>query len=280
MLNGTFTIKHNIDGMLLRSNIEGMPLYYSDGGRKEAGFESCAGDCFVRAISIACELDYKEVWNQLNEYKHKLSYQRSLGWNGRNEVHKTPDKGVSINVANQLLEPLGWKEYEYTTDYHWDRQAVARLPLVDSIEASDICNSSTPPKASRGRKVSKSLIPKGRCIILLNTHAIAVVDHKLYDKGDTVLGRSGSPRFVKSFFFPVAEEGQEQEFKPMERTIEVEKPVKKVNRRRKLTDEQVREIRFYRNNYNMSLEGIGLHFGISGAMVHNICARKVYKHVD
>jgi hypothetical protein len=40
---------------------------FNDGGRKVAGFKGSAGDCVVRAVAIASELPYQEVYDALSE---------------------------------------------------------------------------------------------------------------------------------------------------------------------------------------------------------------------
>ena len=44
-----------------------MQFQYNDGGRKEAGYEGHAGDCVTRAIAIATQKPYQEVYTALNE---------------------------------------------------------------------------------------------------------------------------------------------------------------------------------------------------------------------
>lgn len=65
---------------------------YNDGGRAEAGFEGTAGDCAVRAIAIATELPYREVYDALWE----------IGG-------KSPRDGVPKKVIDEYLKALGWK---------------------------------------------------------------------------------------------------------------------------------------------------------------------------
>ena len=38
---------------------------YDDGGRKDAGYKGTTGDCGTRAIAIAMQRDYKEVYKEL-----------------------------------------------------------------------------------------------------------------------------------------------------------------------------------------------------------------------
>lgn len=44
---------------------ENLKFVETDGGRAAAGFEGDAGDCVVRAIAIAAERPYREVYNRL-----------------------------------------------------------------------------------------------------------------------------------------------------------------------------------------------------------------------
>ena len=64
---------------------------WSDGGRAAAGHEGEAGDCVTRAISIALNLPYQEVW----EYFDAL------------QPH-TPDNGVSDRLFAEFLTEYGW----------------------------------------------------------------------------------------------------------------------------------------------------------------------------
>jgi hypothetical protein len=40
---------------------------YNDGGRKAAGYKGSAGDCVCRAIAIAAQLPYQQVYDRLAE---------------------------------------------------------------------------------------------------------------------------------------------------------------------------------------------------------------------
>ena len=44
-----------------------MELNFNDGGRAEAGYKGRTGDCVTRAVAIAAELPYQEVYNRLAE---------------------------------------------------------------------------------------------------------------------------------------------------------------------------------------------------------------------
>ena len=65
---------------------------YDDGGRAAAGFQGVTGDCVVRAIAIACQLDYRDVYDELH---------RRAG--------KSPRSGVHRAVYQPFLAGLGWR---------------------------------------------------------------------------------------------------------------------------------------------------------------------------
>lgn len=69
-----------------------MKFEYSDGGRREAGFKGDAGDCVVRAIAIALDRPYKEVYDDL-----------------RDLAGGTPRDGVYRKVYQRYLESKGWR---------------------------------------------------------------------------------------------------------------------------------------------------------------------------
>lgn len=65
---------------------------YNDGGREQAGYKGHVGDCVVRSIAIAAEMDYKTVYDNL-----------------RNLMKKgTPRNGVPSKVAKAYLAELGF----------------------------------------------------------------------------------------------------------------------------------------------------------------------------
>lgn len=65
---------------------------YNDGGRASSGFKGKTGDCVTRAIAIASNLPYKEVYNEL--------FKRAKG---------TPRNGVKRKIYEQYLKELGFQ---------------------------------------------------------------------------------------------------------------------------------------------------------------------------
>ena len=79
-----------------------MEFNYNDGGRHKY-FKGTTGDCVCRAIAIANNMDYKEVYNLINEYakKEKTGRRKRGISNARTGVYK--------NTEKKILESLGWK---------------------------------------------------------------------------------------------------------------------------------------------------------------------------
>ena len=66
---------------------------YNDGGREAAGFKGKTGDCVTRAIAIAAQLPYREVYEALSEGSRnqrvtKQSTRKSSARNGVNTKRK------------------------------------------------------------------------------------------------------------------------------------------------------------------------------------------------
>jgi hypothetical protein len=77
-----------------------MKLVIDDGGRKLAGYEGATGDCVCRAISIATQKPYQEVYEKLFEGSRQLKLLRERGHSPRN--------GVMRKVYDKYLKSLGW----------------------------------------------------------------------------------------------------------------------------------------------------------------------------
>ena len=80
-----------------------MKFVYNDGGREAAGYKGVARDCVCRAIAIATEMPYQEVYEKINQValKERRSKKRKSKSSARDGVYK--------NTYKKLLENLGWK---------------------------------------------------------------------------------------------------------------------------------------------------------------------------
>jgi len=65
---------------------------YNDGGRSQAGYKGTSGDCVCRAICIAAELPYQQVYDYLavnNQRQRKSKMQK-------NSRSRSAQKGISV----------------------------------------------------------------------------------------------------------------------------------------------------------------------------------------
>lgn len=142
---------------------------FHDGGRKNAGYKGDTGDCVVRAIAIAAELDYEKVYNDLFQLNENFAEtKRCKVAKKLREKGGTPRDGNFKNIYRPYLESLGWK---------W----------VPTMTIGSGCKT----------HLSKSELPSGRLIVRVSKHLAAVIDGILYDNHDC--SRDGT-RCVYGYF--------------------------------------------------------------------------------
>lgn len=143
-----------------------MEFVYDDGGRKNTGFKGDAKDCVTRAISIATEKPYREVYDALNRIaKNERVGKRKKGISSsRNGVYK-------YTYKKYLEEELNWK---------W----------ITCMRIGQGC---------RVHLVEEEL-PKGRLVVRLSKHLTAVIDGIIHDTHDpqrsTIVVKNGEKRIV------------------------------------------------------------------------------------
>ena len=141
----------------------------NDGGRHAAGFRGRGKDCVTRAIAIATETDYEEVYYELHR-RQKAWAQSSRSWAARQVLEKgTARTGVYRNIYQPYLAELGWK---------WVPVSKVGKGCTMHVKASELPNYS-------------------RLILRLSRHLTAVVDKKLHDTYDC---SRGGTRCVYGYF--------------------------------------------------------------------------------
>jgi hypothetical protein len=128
------------------------------GGRAAAGFSGQTGDCAVRAIAIACELPYAEVYQAL----HKATLadtvllcrlQRRYGAHAH--AHASPLAGVHRRIYDRYFADRGWV---WTPTRKIGHGATVHLRAEE--------------------------LPDGRLIARLSRHLCAVIDGVIHDTHD------------------------------------------------------------------------------------------------
>ncbi len=133
-----------------------MNYQYDDGGREAAGFKGITGDCVCRAIAIATERPYKEIYNLINEYgKKERPNRKTRKGNKYNGSRSSARTGVYKDTIRKIMEHLGWK---------W----------TPTMQVGVGCTV----------HLTEDELPKGRLVAIVSRHAVAVIDgviHDIYD---------------------------------------------------------------------------------------------------
>lgn len=124
-----------------------------DGGRQAAGFQGGAGDCVVRAIAIAAERPYTEVYEALREANARYAGSRKTRLAKQiAERGSSPRNGNHRSVFHDYILALG---------FEW----------VPTMAVGQGCQV----------HLCRDEIPTGRLIVKVSKHLCAVVDGVIYD---------------------------------------------------------------------------------------------------
>lgn len=131
---------------------------YNDGGREAAGFKGDTGDCVVRAIAIATDRPYQQVYDELHDTAlNDRAYMASLElrYGGQARRHASPRTGVHRKIYEAYLRDLGWV---WTPTMHIGSGCQVHL--------------------------REDELPGGRLICRLTRHVCAVIDGVVHDTSD------------------------------------------------------------------------------------------------
>ena len=122
---------------------------FHDGGRAAAGYRGKAGDCVVRAIAIATERPYQEIYELVNRAAtRERTGKRKRGIsNARTGVYR-----VSIH---RVMDELGWE---------W----------TPTMQIGSGCKV----------HLRDGELPMGRLIVSVSKHMVAVIDGVIQDTHD------------------------------------------------------------------------------------------------
>ena len=122
-----------------------MDFVYNDGGRAAAGYKGRAGDCVVRAIAVATQTPYREVYDAINALAVEERARR-----GR--TRSSARSGVGRTTYEGYLRTLGWE---------W----------VPTMQVGSGCRV----------HLRTEELPKGRLVVRLSRHLTAVIDSVIHD---------------------------------------------------------------------------------------------------
>jgi len=132
----------------------------TDGGRAQAGFteNDKIGDCAVRAIAIATEIDYRVVYEELLDIQDQMLAKKMRRVKNRKQYAAyakalgTLDHGVYKFVSHPYLLNLGW---------HWTATMAIGVGCKVHLTASEL--------------------PAGRLIVKVSKHLTAVINGEIHD---------------------------------------------------------------------------------------------------
>jgi hypothetical protein len=133
-----------------------MRYVYDDGGRLAAGYSGDTGDCVCRAISIATGKKYQEVYDALHEHASK----ERPGSKRRKGKRSHPRTGVFKVTRNRYLKSLGWQWYP-----------TMNIGTGCTVHLRD-----------------GELPDKGRLLVSVSRHLVAVIDGVIHDTHDPSRG--------------------------------------------------------------------------------------------
>lgn len=130
-----------------------MKFQLDDGGRAAAGFRGQTGDCVCRAIAIATELPYADVYAALNEAA--LRERPRVAGSGRARKRSSARTGVQIPTIRKYLASIGWR---------W----------IPTMQVGSGCKV----------HLREEELPSGRLIVSVSRHLVAVIDGVVHDTHD------------------------------------------------------------------------------------------------
>lgn len=142
---------------------------YDDGGRARAGFRGDADDCVTRAVAIALQRPYRDVYDELRVALDDPRYRTRTTRTGRT-VNRSPRTGIPPKLIRDYLTGLGWI---------WVPTMRVGAGTTVHLRADEL--------------------PPGRLIVRVSRHVCAVVDGIVHDTFDP--SRDGS-RCVYGYYRP------------------------------------------------------------------------------
>lgn len=124
-------------------------------------------DCVARAISTACEISYDQACLLIEQHAARERVKR-------NGFRSHPQRGVKKQTTRKILASLGWE---------W----------VPTMGIGSGCKV----------HLRADELPRGRIIVLVSRHLVAVIDGQIHDIGDPT--RSGK-RCVYGYYRQIASE--------------------------------------------------------------------------
>lgn len=126
---------------------------FNDGGRKAAGYKGDAGDCVCRAISIASEIPYQQVYDRLAVGNATQRRSKRVGKRPR-----SANNGINTNRK-------WFKNYMVEIGFAWN----ATMQIGSGCKVH----------------LKSNELPSGRLVCSVSKHLVAVIDGVVQDTHDS-----------------------------------------------------------------------------------------------
>jgi hypothetical protein len=127
-----------------------------DGGRKAAGFRGETDDCVCRAIAIATERPYREIYDGLNALAKGERFRRGkVGLAAATGRGSSARKGILKPTTREFMQSLGWL---------W-------TPTMGIGSGCKV-------------HLRSGELPMGRLVVAASRHMVAVIDGVIHDTHD------------------------------------------------------------------------------------------------
>jgi hypothetical protein len=126
-----------------------MNYQYNDGGRAAAGYKGHADDCTTRAIAIAAQMPYQDVYDMVNAWgaTERKSKYRTGKSSARTGIHKP--------TIRRMMDKLGWR---------WTPTMLIGQGCKVHLKDGEL--------------------PMGRLVVAVSVHLVAVIDGVIHDTHD------------------------------------------------------------------------------------------------
>jgi len=142
------------DGVNFRKEYYGLDFQYNDGGRKEAGRKGDTGDCVTRAIAIAANLPYEQVYSVLAQGN---ATQRKSKHHKAKDGKRTASNGISVRRK-------WFRDYMHKLGFKW----------IPTMQIGSGCKV----------HLRKGEMPMGRLVVAVSKHYTSMIDGIINDTYD------------------------------------------------------------------------------------------------
>lgn len=147
--------------ILYENEANAVMVVKNDGGRSKAGFRGHTGDCVIRAIAIATEMPYREIYDDLQS---DVNHYREFGRKSRLRDRLRFEKAVKTAGVRNGIYKRFFRLYLADLGWLWTPTMTIGSGCRVHLRADEL--------------------PAGRLIVSVSKHLVAVIDGVIHDTHD------------------------------------------------------------------------------------------------